>query len=387
MRSRSRGNTLASPDPLLILAWSGRALAQSAQRGGWRVVVADAYADADARACAYGLVKIGMPGHGFDEQTVSAALPELAGDYMGLIYGGGMEAMSGVLAKLQSRCPIIGNPPEVARRVKHPRAFFAMLDALRIPYPETCFSAPRATKVAAHEWLVKHAAGRGGGHVQRWDGAPGDDNGYYFQRYVCGSALSVLFAADGKDAAIVGYNTQWSAGQGRLAFAYAGAINRAALTPSQRESVAGYACAVTRAFGLRGLNGLDFVVHQGMPLVLEINPRPTATCELYEPEAPDGMVATHLRACAGELPDARAFERVKVRAHKIVYAQTVSHIASDWQWPRWCRDIPQSSAGIAAGAPVCSVHAEGEDVASVQRMLNARCESVLHSLAAPAIAA
>lgn len=351
-------------------------------------MVADAYADADTRACAHRVVKIGIHGRGFDERTVSAALPELTGNYMGLIYGGGMEAMPGLLAKLETRCPIIGNPPEVVRRIRHSRTFFATLDGLRIPYPETRLERPRATQANARGWLVKHAAGSGGGHIRRWNGATRiDSDGYYFQRYVRGAALSVLFAADGKGAAIIGYNTQWTARQSRLAFAYAGAVNRAELTASQREMVAHYVCGLTRAFGLRGVNGLDFIVRQGVPLVLEINPRPTATCELYEPEAPDGIVATHLRACVGELPDVRAFERARVRAHKIAYARAVSRIAGAWQWPQWCRDIPQSGAVIAAGAPVCSVHAEGEDVAAVHRLVSARCESVLHSLAAPAVAA
>jgi uncharacterized protein len=380
MHSRWRANTLAYPDRLLIVASSGRALAQSARRGGWRVVVADLFADADTRAYADGVVKIATD---MGAQTVCAALRAGTRNCVGLIYGGGMEARLSVLTRLGARCRVIGNAPEVARAAQSPRAFFALLDELGIPYPETRFDTPPGT---ARGWLVKRASGAGGLDVRRWDGARIDRDQDYLQRQVSGSVRSVLFAADGARAAIIGYNTQWVVGQGPLPFAYAGAINRARLTWSQRAAVAEYARAVTRALGLRGLNGLDFMLHRGVPLVLELNPRPTATCELYEMETPDGMVAVHLRACEGELPSAQVCAQTRVRAHRIVYARAAIHISHGWQWPSWCRDRPCVGTTIEAGAPICSVHAEGAEAAPVQRLLNLRREAMLRSLQ-PAIAA
>jgi predicted ATP-grasp superfamily ATP-dependent carboligase len=150
--------------------------------------------------------------------------------------------------------------------------------------------------------------------------------------------------------------------------------------------VAGYVAALTREFSLRGLNTLDFIVWRGRPMMLEVNPRPAATSELYEPETPDGMVALHVRAFDGELPG-RAI-RARVRAHAIVYATRCAlHIPEGQQWPHWCRDIPAAGTSIAPDEPVCSVHAEGDDLDFVNRLVNARREAVLSWLNPQPIAA
>ncbi|MGH8502306.1 MAG: ATP-grasp domain-containing protein [Gammaproteobacteria bacterium] len=390
---------------ILILAKSGRALAQSARRGGWRPWVIDAFGDADTRACAAGVAKVAMEGDGLSEPDVSKALDRRVrqgslgggslggGARAGVIYGSGVEAMPALLDRLAGRFEIIGNGADVVRTVKDPRAFFARLAAFGIAYPATRFTAPDNERCdrprgisgddwPARDWLVKRATGSGGEHVRRWNGESIDGPQHYFQRFVSGPAMSALFVADGCRARIIGYNTQWGASRASAfgyGFIYGGAINRARLSPPQRALVADHVSALAEAFGLRGLNSLDFVLHRGQPRVLEINPRPGATCELYEPEAPDGMLALHVRACDGDLLGERPM-RARVHAHAIVYAQRRIRVPADMRWPRWCRDLPADGAAIPARAPVCSVVAEGDGMEPVRRLIEARCRAVWNAL-------
>lgn len=379
---------------LIIVAQSARALAQSARRGGWRPLVADAFADVDTKAAAHHSVQVAMEEDGLNERQLLDALGSLPGAVADLIYGAGPESAPLLLERLSKHYRIIGNAPGVVRSVKDPRTFFQILKSLAIPFPETRFEPPTAGTGA---WLTKRARGAGGGHIRWWNGAPVGIDTHYFQRYQPGPAMSVLFVADGGRAQMIGYNTQWRGAPGAPPFTYAGAINRARLTRMQREALAGYVGALTRVFGLRGLNGLDFILHRGAPLVLEVNPRPTATCELYEPETREGMVALHVRACSGQLEPASTIRHFKVRAHAIVYAQTPYHApqdaspdsSMDAQWPPWCRDRPRSGSNIAAGDPVCSVHAQSDDIEGddiegdafdfVQQQIRARRQSVLTS--------
>ncbi len=361
-------------DDLVIIARSGRALAQSACRAGWRPCVIDAFVDMDTRACAPVHTRISMNSDGhMDEGELRGALAHCEHETVqaSVIYGAGMESMPGLLEALSARYRILGNTPEVLRAVRDPITFSAALRALRIPYPRTRFTPPR-DKDDELRWLVKRASGAGGGHVQDWNGAPVEGEGYYFQHYLPGPTMSALFAADGRRATIIGFNTQWVASRATQPFAYAGAVNRAGLTVPQRDHVANHVNGLTRAFGLRGLNSLDFILYRDQLFALEINPRPTATCELYEPDRPDGMVALHVRACQGELPDAGSFADVKVRAHAIVYAHETRVVSSSMQWPSWCRDIPEADARIGEGEPVCSVHAEGAELDRVRRLIDAR---------------
>lgn len=376
----------AYTDTLVIIAISGRALAQSARRGGWRPRVIDAFGDVDTLACADQVRAAPVNAEGvMDEKALLTGLAELtlACPQAGLIYGSGGECMPDLLERLSADYRIIGNTPDVLRAVKDPVTFAAALRALGIPCPPIRFTSPEDgvdPEMQVHRWLVKCATGAGGGHVRPWNGGQIDQDGQYFQRYVAGPVISALFAADGERALIIGYNTQRVAGLASTPFAYAGATNRARLTPDQRDIVAGYVGGLSRAFGLRGLNGLDFILYRGQPMVLEINPRPTAACELYEPDTHNGMVAMHVRACDGVLPDQAALKAPKVRAHAIVYAKDPLHVPTTVRWPLWCRDIPAAGNTIAAGEPVCSIHAEGDDIESVERTVNARRDRVLASL-------
>jgi predicted ATP-grasp superfamily ATP-dependent carboligase len=191
--------------------------------------------------------------------------------------------------------------------------------------------------------------------------------------------LSVLFAADGERAQVIGFNQQWTAGVPWCApYCYGGAVTCADLALGVATLVTQWVDRLVAASGLKGINGLDFVVDGDLPFVLEVNPRPTATIELYDPDVEAGMVALHLRACRGELPP--PCKPSRARAHAIVYAAASLNVAARMAWPAWCTDLPEPASVIAAGAPVCSVHAEGDTSADARRLVLARREQLQASL-------
>src|SRR4029077_18811469 len=60
--------------------------------------------------------------------------------------------------------------------------------------------------------------------------------------------------------------------------------------------------SVTRAFGLMGVNGVDFVARRGIPYAIEVNPRYTAAMELVERAYGISLFDVHARACRRVLP-------------------------------------------------------------------------------------
>ena len=113
-----------------------------------------------------------------------------------------------------------------------------------------------------------------------------------------------MFLADGRHAAIVGYNEiRVQGGTGAARFRYTGAVtvSEPPVAPAVEDAVQ----ALVPALGLVGLCGLDFMLDEdGRYSVLEVNPRPTGTFELYEDlgvEGP-GLFQMHLSACEGRLP-------------------------------------------------------------------------------------
>lgn len=123
--------------------------------------------------------------------------------------------------------------------------------------------------------------------------------------------------------------------------------------------------------GLVGFNGLDALVREKEFVVLEVNPRPGATFELYETKCADSFFAMHLRACNGELPSESRISSA-AQAHAVVYAPRSVVISESQGWPYWCSDLSMPGTAIAAGAPLCMVHANRQTAAHAHRLVLAR---------------
>ena len=373
---------LPEPSSLLIVSNSGRAIAESAARGGYRVAVLDAFCDEDTRALA-SCSTVPTNGYGLDPHRLRAQaerLPLPVGS-CGLLYGSGLEGAPSVLSWLARSFPLLGNRSQVLDLLRDPRRFFALLDGLGISYPEIRFDPPAPGDERG--WLIKETGGSGGLGVRPWRHAEARPQGlHYFQRFVEGPVMSVLFIADGRDLRVVGYNRLLStAVSGDLCFVYGGAISQAPLSASRKRRVVRYCGDLVRALGLRGMNNLDFVLEGDGVCVLELNPRPSASASLYDGDCAGGWVKRHVQACLGKLAPWPAPNGQSVSGHRVVYAPGLLHIRSGMRWPAWAKDRPGAGARIGRGMPVCSVLASARSAAEVERLLVEREHSVLRLLA------
>src|SRR5882724_5419057 len=183
MRLRWRESSLAEPDIYLAVALSARALAVAARRAGRRVVVADLFGDTDTRASAEAsLVVDGDFDDGFDAAALLPAAERLAPaaspPRCGLVYGSGLESRPDLLAQLAAGRRLFGNAPATVARTKDPRAFFALLDRLGLPYPAISYALPADPA----GWLMKRIGGSAGGHVAPARAGAVPNGGCYFQR-------------------------------------------------------------------------------------------------------------------------------------------------------------------------------------------------------------
>ncbi len=345
--------------PFLVVATTGRALAASAARAGHPVVVLDFFADRDTHALA-GQCRAVMAANAmrFDRRALLAAASALGPPECcaGVVYGSGFEGRTGLLTRLAARRRLYGNDPSVVVTVKDPARFIPLLDRAGIRHPEVRRTAPQDPV----GWLVKQPGGAGGTHV-RHAGKRRVRAGSYFQRLEPGRVFSALFLADGRRACILGFNEQWTtpARPGRP-FLYGGAVSRVTLPATVASDLHVRLDALVAATGLVGLNGLDFLLRDEEWLVLELNPRPTATMELYDPDYPRGLFDWHLRACDGELPAGAALPRA-ARAHAVVYAALAWQVSEGFTFPDCCRDIPCPGTRFTPGDPICTVHAAESD--------------------------
>jgi predicted ATP-grasp superfamily ATP-dependent carboligase len=363
--------------PFLIVSVSGRALAAMAQRAGARAVVLDLFADSDTAACCDAVRRVAADRVlRFHARRLLDAAAALAAprSCAGLVVGSGLEGRVRLLARLAEGRRLFGNAPQTVARLKDPQTLARLLESLGIPGPAVRTEPPPDPR----GWLVKQAGGAGGVHVRAAHGGSKRRPGHYFQRYVAGRNLSCLFVADGRRARLIGFSEQWTAGADcpRRPFSFGGAISDASVPAAARTQVEDWVARLTGAAGLVGLNGIDFILDEAdRPHCLEINPRPTATAELYDERAEGGLFAWHLNACDGRLPEGR-LELGAVRGQAVVYAPVPLTVPLGLRWPEWVGDRPASGDPFGTGAPVCTVHAAGPSVPQVRKQLDERSRSI-----------
>lgn len=343
----------------VVVALSARVLAASACRGRRSVAAIDLFADADTAAMAGPCLSLPSRRLRISAGALrrALALPDLRG--LPLVFGAGFEEQPDLLAALARVRPVIGNRAEAVAQVKDPLAFATLLARLGISHPEVSLSLPDRDG-----WLVKRAGASGGGHIRRASRLP---VGHYAQRRMDGRPVSLLFLADGRRILPVGFSRQWVAPTPRQPYRYGGAVGPLPACGKMGAAMIDAAATITEAVGLVGLNSADFLVGSAGWCLLEINPRPGATLDLFDRPPMPSLFGLHLAACVGQLPAALP-PLAGCRAAMIVYAMAPVHLPEGLRWPGWTADRPQTPAHVPTGAPLCTVLADADDLLEARRL-------------------
>ncbi|MDP3837942.1 MAG: ATP-grasp domain-containing protein, partial [Methylococcales bacterium] len=342
-------------------------LAQAAHNAGFKPLVLDVFSDLDTQQYAADFKLL-------PALTIEHLTPAL--DYFvqhygvtQVVYGSGFEQHPDALRYLASRCTLLGNSPETFDLLHDKPRFFATLKQLNIPYSETVFVPPDN----ADNWLIKPLRGQGGVGIQRLTNTNlGLDSKVYWQKYQAGTQHSVLFLADGQHLQIIGFNTQWTAqpsnhsfpraawecsnGAPRHAetneFIFAGIINYCPLADSHKAQITNWLTKLVPAFALTGLNSLDFIHTNGNSTVLEINPRPPASMQLYDAD----LLRRHIRT-ASPSKDWQSCLHSPIQTgytgYQIIYAEQDTRIPDGTIWENGVMDTPAAGAICHTGQPIC----------------------------------
>jgi uncharacterized protein len=371
---------MASTRTVLIAAASGRALAGSARRAGYAPLVTDFFGDQDTIAAAQAHVRI-KPHHGrgIDPDELIAAFHMLAAnrDPRGAVCGTGFEDRPDLLARIAQHWTLIGNSATTVEQIKNPIFLAGLCRRCGIPHPDTRLDAPNDSP----GWLAKRRGGAGGAHIRSAGTVQSASKADYYQREVRGDAVSALALADGHTAIVLGLSAQWSSPAPEQPFRYGGAVQPAPLARETADALTDAVQQVTSLISLVGLNSFDFLVDGRAFHLLEINPRPGATLDIFESQCSKSMFAMHVEACQGVLPNAPpTFGRAAASA--IVYADNDIPQIPFLNWPRWTGDRPIAGSSISAQSPICTVLASAATTALARKLVDRRARVILARLRA-----
>jgi hypothetical protein len=345
---------------------STREIAESAVRGGHRIVTLDYFGDRDQRALVenYSLLRdFDLP---FSAKNLAEASRGLSAD--ALVYTSNLENHPDVVEDLAQGRRLLGNSPRILRRIRDCRTLRGFCLEAGLPFPATRL--PGEDADLSLRWLRKPVRGGGGHGIRFWDGVT-LDHGHFLQAYIDGWPASAAFVADGRRSVVIGVTEQLIGRKelGAPGFVWCGNILPLGVSASERvrllSEVEAMVSGLTRRFALQGLNGVDFVVGRGSegaldPILVEVNPRYTASMELVERAYGLNVFSLHVAAMAGQLPDfslAGCLEsHLPSFGKAIVYARRAVTMPETERWSGLGRrDIPHSGERIEAGHPICTV--------------------------------
>jgi len=251
----------------------------------------------------------------------------------------------------------------------------ALCRRCRIPHPDTSINPP-ATMAG---WLAKRVGGAGGSHVRIDVPEQTGTGDFYYQQRVDGTPISALVLANGHSAITLGFSTQWSSPATRRPFRYGGAVQPAALSRDTADTLTAAVQRLGALIPLVGLNSVDFLVDAGAFHLLEINPRPGATLDIFESQAGTSLFALHVAACRGLLPEIPP-SCEGAAAGAIVYAEDDIPVMPSWDWPDWTADRPVAGSAIPAQSPFCSVFAAAATAAHARELVDQRSQAILARL-------
>ena len=388
--STTDGNS--ADGPVLIVGASVRSAAQSALRSGMRPIGADCFADQDLLAVADVL-----PMHNYPDDLPRLAADAPPGPWM---YTGALENYPEIIAKISTDRPLWGNPAEVVRTVRDPFQLREVLQTAGLPTADLRCSAhpPEPNR----RWMLKPIRGSAGRGIEIWDESstrsPTLDEPHYFQQRLTGRPLSALFVATEDSCRLIGIARQFV---GRVElhaprFAFCGAI--APIDPGDaiRDNIRRHGEFLARCCELRGLFGIDFLCDDHQPRLTDVNPRYTATVELFEHAFGVPLLREHRRAFGddGTAPaqpcdfptraDHLVAKAILYADHDRAIPDTISALGTgrpaDGSDPPIVADIPAFGTQIRAGHPICTLFAAGQTERECLRVLRHRVRTARQNL-------
>jgi len=361
---------MPSSRDIIILGASARAAAFSALRAGLRPWCTDLFADQDLQTrCSNRRVPFGV----YPKALEAIAENGPPGPWM---YTGGIENHPALIQRTSGRRSLWGNQGTGLALARWPLFLEEIFQSNGICFPKSFTSSDRLPQTG--RWLAKPLQGAGGAGIH-FVSEPGRGRAkqVYFQQFIEGIPCSAVYVGMDSNAFFLGATRQL-VGEPLLnagPFHYCGSIGPLKLDPIVKIALEKIGNLVQRYCCLRGLFGVDFILADGIPWPVEINPRYTASVEILEFALGIQALSWHRSAFDRAMPMPEApIEGDSVVGKAIMFAQSEMEFPPEGPWTgtlTYCKvveempdfaDIPAPGHRIQAGRPILTFFSKSSSV-------------------------
>lgn len=345
-----------------VVGASARAAVHSLLRAGYKAWAVDLFGDRDLALVALCAV--------CPLEEYPTALPRLAAQFPPgpVIYTGGLENHPQVVAELAASRELWGTPSDVLERVRDPYQLFPILTEAGfrvpaiVPRDEPCPTSGR--------WLRKSIRSGGGLGIRfASPGEPASPN-HIFQEFIEGVPMSAVYG--GTTLLDVSEQLVGEPWLHAKLFTYCGSIGPVkTLTGALGSQIR--AC---QGIALPGLGNLDFILHNGQAVPVELNPRYSASIEVLEHAIGCSFVTLQLDP-ARRSDCSVVGKGIYYAPHTLTLPVTGPWDADlvtpfdPWRFPAFA-DIPAVGSVISKGQPVLTLLVSGSSPAECRARLQSR---------------
>ena len=356
-------------------------IARSANNIGHNVYTIDFFGDLDVRRCSNQSLSIleeyrRMPHENFDLSKILMKLTKkmvIDNNIDSILLASGLDDEGDLLQSLNELIPILGNTPDIIKKVRSKLSFFDELRRMGLTFPETQLACNfeeglSVIRDIGFPVVIKPTKGYGGVGIKKLERKKdlekifnnASKGEWLIQEYVPGIPASVSIIANGSKAKVLSLNEQLLGEKeyGQLEdFGYSGNIVPLEFDDNIIKKCEELANRIVVHFGLKGSNGIDLVISDQSDRlsVIEVNPRFQGTLECIEKYLNMNLVEMHVKACSlGKLP-------VNInRSQSIYFGRMILFAMSNINAPNvtlfnFTRDIPNPGSEISKGEPICSI--------------------------------
>ncbi|MBC2699469.1 MAG: ATP-grasp domain-containing protein [ANME-2 cluster archaeon] len=376
---------------VLVIGVNTRHIACSASRAGYTVYTLGRFNDVDLKVCSEKSVIHDM------SDVIDLELPKLAPlirtllpiDF--IVLGPGFEHLGNWVEEItQGNIPVLNNPPHIFTRISDKAWLAGKLKVLNLPHPFTVLLDSLNTP---EDWsggypaIIKPRVGAGGMENRlisdlkdlKMTMAVLECGQYLLQEYIKGTVASVSIISTGKQAVAIAVNEQL-AGIDTLTgmpFAYCGNITPYVSEHNDwmRETSMNLAVELE----LFGSNGVDFIITDKGPVVLEINPRFQGSIDTVERSTGLNIFRLHHESFQGKLSvcgDSQCFsiKTIFFAPRRLVVEKKEYDYLVQCYNKGTTADVPSKGTVCEKDEPVVSFLSEGnsrmEVVRQVEQLVN-----------------
>lgn len=311
---------------------------------------------------------------------------------------GGWENNSQMMRRLEENFSLWNTSAAMTQLVRDP---FLVQQILQNHHLPSLRIRNTAEELKDSNWIRKPIAGTGGIGIQRILSASTEcQPNEYDQQFIEGESYSaIFFASRQREIHLLGITSQLIGCEElpNCPFAYAGSIGPVLWGSDSKETAIRntlqlMADALNSRIEFYGLFGFDFVLSQGIPYLVEINPRYSASVEVLELALQKSFLSSFLNPeiIGSNLSGKPIQKQTKKIGKSILYAPCNFQLPEDWDWNVFVRqcgeknweygpwtvptvsDLPGPGTRFSTGDPICTVWSQGDDIQECREELQKR---------------